>query len=458
MLEQPGWEGLVAHRPPPLVLTNRPKREGGFYAGEEASRLDLLRRALVIGADYVDIEWDSIGPLASAPRHPRTRLVVSYHNFTETPSDLPRVYSQLAASGADVVKIACQANDIDDNLHIMRLLRAGTVPTVAMAMGPYGQMSRVLGVSWGSKWVYACLETGAEVAPGQIPACEMREMYRIHEMNAQTRVYGVIGNPVAHSMSPAIHNTAFAALGLNCVYLLCPIDRALEPFVRAFPELQFHGASVTIPHKERIVPLLDEIDPVARKIGAVNTIVRRDGRLYGTNTDWLAAIRGLENAMRDEGEHPLREKRVVVLGAGGSARAIVFGLMERSARVTIVNRTAERAERLAHEARCAWHPRDRMGELRCDVLVNCTSIGMHPHVDQTPFPKEFLREDMAVFDAVYNPLQTRLLKEAAETGCRVVSGLDMFIGQAAEQFRLWTGHPAPIKKMRETVLRRLGCA
>jgi 3-dehydroquinate dehydratase/shikimate dehydrogenase len=271
-------------------------------------------------------------------------------------------------------------------------------------------------------------------------------------------------------MSPAIHNAAFAASAMDAVYLPLRVEK-VEEFIKAFRSLGVQGYSVTIPHKEAAIKAVDEVDSFVRQIGALNTIVVRNGRLCGYNTDWLAAITAIEKAMTDapagnlhlqsairnpqSAISPLRGKRVAVLGAGGTARALAFGLRHRDATTYILNRTVERAERLAKEVGCQWGPIGHLGRLEYDVLANTTSVGMHPKVDETPVPAELLRKGLVVFDAVYNPPATRLLREAEAAGCITVSGVDMFVSQAVAQFEMWTGRPAPVEVMREVVMRRL---
>ncbi len=268
-------------------------------------------------------------------------------------------------------------------------------------------------------------------------------------INGQTKVYGIIGNPVDHSLSPAMHNAAFAALGENRVYLPFPVQD-VEMALVAMKALDIQGASVTIPHKQAVIPFLDRIDAVAGKIGAVNTVILRteDGRrlLCGSNTDWLGANRALEK------EIELRGARVVLLGAGGSARAIGFGLREAGAVVLLCSRTEAKGRGLAAELGCPWYPLAGLAGLQGDALVNATSVGMVPHADVSLVPFPLLRTFRAVMDIVYAPLQTRLLREAGEAGCRTVSGLEMLLLQGVAQFELWTGRRAPVEVMREALL------
>jgi shikimate dehydrogenase len=273
-------------------------------------------------------------------------------------------------------------------------------------------------------------------------------------INGKTKLYGIIGNPVDHSLSPAMHNAGFAALAENKVYLPFPV-RDIQTALAGLKALDIKGVSVTIPHKEAVIPYLDRIDPVALSIGAVNTIdIRTEGGekvLYGSNTDWLGANRALAGKME------LLGARVVVLGAGGSARAIGFGLKEAGAEVVLCSRTESKGRALASELGCPWIPIADVARLRGDALVNATSVGMAPGEDVSPLPAATLKSFRVVMDIVYAPLQTRLLQEAEQAGCRTVSGLEMLLYQGVAQFELWTGHAAPIAVMRASLLAGTGC-
>jgi len=272
-------------------------------------------------------------------------------------------------------------------------------------------------------------------------------------IDAQTELYGVIGNPVQHSLSPIIHNGAFKRLGWNAVYLAFEVKN-VEEALRGIRGLGVRGVSVTIPFKTEVVPLLDKIEGLAKKIGAVNTIVNRRGRLIGYNTDCDGAIEALEEKM------DLRGKRVVLLGAGGAARGIGFGLRERGYPLTVVTRSKERGQALSKELRCDYLPisslvRMKAGELEADVIINATSLGMYPRDGETPIPKELLKERMMVMDIVYQPLQTKLLREAKEKGCVTVDGLEMLIRQGMAQFEIWTGRRLEIEQVKKDLRRAL---
>lgn len=448
-IQSPDLPRLLEARPCPVIVTCRPAREGGRWTGDEGRRLGLLAEADRLGADYVDLELDA---LPHYQRQGGAKLIVSYHNYGETPADLGAIARRIEATDADVVKLATLAPSILDNLTAFDVLRNATKPTICVTMGEHGHISRVLGPKFGAFLVFASLGSGREAAPGQVPVDELLGLYRFRDIGPSTQVYGVIANPVAHSMSPAIHNAAFRETGYDGVYVPFRVDDPAD-FIPAMQALPVDGYSITIPHKEAVIPLLDGVQPLAAKIGAVNTIVRRDGALHGSNTDWSAAVAAIESGLPQGAE--LSGKRVLLLGAGGASRAIAFGLAERGCRVTIANRTHERAVRLAGDVGCGVVPLTDVGDVPHDILVNGTSIGMHPNVDATPLDAALLCPGALVFDSVYNPLETRLLREARAAGCPTVDGLAMFVNQAVEQFELWTARPAPRDTMRRVVEERL---
>ena len=454
--QQPDLAAILHNKPLPVIATNRPVREGGRYTGDESGRIAMLEEAGRLGADYIDIELDSVERLGDVGRAKR---IVSYHNFDETPSDLGAILEAMKSRGADVAKLATQANDLVDNVRMLELVRSCDTPIIGVCMGELGVASRILTCKFGGLLTFATIRPGAESAPGQIPAAEMRDFYRVHQHGPDTQVYGVIGNPIGHSMSPAIFNESFKALDMDAVYLAFRVED-IGSFIDAYRRICVMGYSVTIPHKQSILPLMDRVDGLVQRIGAMNTVVNRDGKLEGYNTDLLAAVSGIEEAVRAQagargGEQPLAGKSALMLGAGGAGRGIAFGLKDRGVKLTIVNRTASKAERLAADVGCAWRPVDDLPQLTADILVNSTSVGMHPHEHACPAPVEMLRSGMVVFDAVYNPIETTLLRAAKAKGCTTVSGFDMFVKQAAAQFEIWFGRPAPVSVMAQVVRERL---
>ena len=268
------------------------------------------------------------------------------------------------------------------------------------------------------------------------------------QINAQTKLYGIMGKPVSHSLSPLMHNAAFQEVGLNNVYVAFEVEDAAEA-LDGFRALGVNGVSVTIPHKQAVIPHLDAIDPVARKIGAVNTLVINDQHVQGLNTDWVGAVKALEAVTELPG------KRVLMIGAGGSARAIGFGLREKKANVVLANRTIAKGQALARDLGCECVPLDHMADVRPEILINTTSVGMTPDVEASPIPAAMLADIEAVMDIVYAPVETRLLREARQAGCRTVDGRYMLLYQGVAQFECWTGAAAPVDVMRSVLFSQL---
>eukprot|EP01023_Acetabularia_acetabulum_P042325 TRINITY_DN4172_c0_g2_i2.p1 TRINITY_DN4172_c0_g2~~TRINITY_DN4172_c0_g2_i2.p1 ORF type:complete len:605 (-),score=100.90 TRINITY_DN4172_c0_g2_i2:126-1940(-) len=456
----------------PYIVTLRPQWEGGAYTGDENLRLKVLFRAMELQAPYVDVELKALGDfqlLMEQKKFKRdksnTKLIVSYHNFESTPNRSDTMALLLAMSGnqgVDIVKAAFYAQDVKDAvmlLEVMRILKVDyrvKKPMICLSMGERGQPARILAGKYGGYLTFGALDQGFESAPGQPTVTQLRDLYRVHQINEETKVYGIVGNPVSHSKSPLLHNTAMAHIGFNGVYIPYLVDN-MQLFTESYNDLEFAGFSVTIPHKQEAKRLADDLDPITRKIGAVNTLIRQeDGSLMGYNTDWTAAISAIEQGVEAvTGSRDLHGKKVVVIGAGGAGRALVFGAMCKGAQVYVANRSLSRAEQLLKEAPGAiFVPLEKLwrGEVSGDVLANSTSLGMHPDVDQSPVPDYVTQNFSVVFDAVYNPMDTKLLQEAKANGCVCVSGVAMFVGQAAQQFELFTGEEAPLELMNNVVI------
>jgi len=448
---------LLSDPPLEVIVTCRPKREGGKFAGEESERLELLRGAARHRPAFVDVEMD-------VPREdwPDAPVILSHHDFDRLPQDLDEVAAAMEASDAAVKKVAFAAGGPEDALRALEVLRESKKPTIALAMGEAGLASRILAGKFGAMGTYAALREGAASAPAQPTIERFKRLYRWDGIGPGTKVYAVIGCPVAHSMSPAIHNAAFEAAGLDAVYVPLRIEPGGENFSRfmdaamARPWLDLKGLSVTIPHKENALAYVgsDNCDELAVKIGAVNTVtISPDGGLRGDDTDYAAAIDALVNAM-DIPRQGLSGRAVAVLGAGGAARAIVAALRHYGADVTIYNRTVSRGERLAEEFGCRAAARSQLGELDAEIVINCTPIGMHPNVEASPLER-IPSAVKVVFDTIYNPIETVLLARARTAGCLCISGLDMFVNQAVAQFETWTGRSAPRRVMRQVAVDRL---
>ena len=448
--EPPEIETLLEDRPLPVIVTNRPVREGGLWEGDETGRVALLREAVSLGAEYVDIEHDAVGRLRESLG---SRVIVSYHNWGETPDNLQEIARMLVGAGGNIIKIATLANSACDNFRLCQLASTTGVPTIVVGMGRYGAASRIIGRKFGSYLTFGALSRELASAPGQLTAAELVNVYNYRSINRETAVYGVVGMPIGHSISPRIHNAAFKALSINAVYVPFEVND-FDSFARGCKCLDPVGFSVTIPHKEAAFRLASKMDPVSERIGAINTLRFDNGTWHGTNTDAAAALDAVLHAM-PEGES-LMGKRVLLLGAGGAARALAYGFASEKAHVTIANRTHERALKLAEEIGCdvvKWE--DRTG-VDYDIVANSTSLGMYPAVETTPFPAEALKPGKIVFDAVYNPRLTRLVEEAQAEDCTVVDGLEMFVRQAAAQFAFWFDRDAPLDVMRQAAVAGLG--
>ncbi len=435
---------LLEDRPTPCVLTCRRKEDRGRWRGSEDQRMTILRTGIVSGVEYVDLEDDIAGKV---PRYGETKRIVSHHNFDETPDDLEQIHERMTKLDPDIVKIVTMANSTEDMVRMLKLVASAKVPTVGFCMGELGQPSRVLCGKYGSPFTYATFSKDREMAPGQLSFAEMKSIYRVDQIDAETKVFAVIGDPVAHSLSPVVHNAAFAAAGINGVYLPVRIfKRRLEESLRALDWLEIRGYSVTIPHKEGVIEKADEVNEAVKEIGAANTLFRDgDGRWHAANTDYEAALKSLLSGLKARGDESpsLKGKKVLMLGAGGAARAIGWAMVNAGALLTISNRSVQRAKDLAAELGCQFCNWEHRATGYADILINCTPVGMHPNVDDTPFKDSWFREGMVVFDTVYTPENTLLLKQARERNCHTVSGLEMFIRQAAAQFERFTGQKPP---------------
>ncbi|MCP4375728.1 MAG: shikimate dehydrogenase, partial [bacterium] len=409
------------------------------------------------GAAFIDVESDV--PTADTPSG---TIISSHHDFETCPDDLDQQAEKLDASPAAVNKIAFNTTNPADTLRAFDVVRNSSKPTIALAMGDTGLASRILAGKFGAFGTFATLAEDMASAPGQPTVSELRELYRWDAINAETELYGVIGCPVGHSMSPAIHNAAFGAAGVNGVYVPLLIEPGSENFnnfleaLLARPWLGWRGLSVTIPHKHNALEFVGEenCDPLAVRIGAVNTItISPEGTLRGDNTDYAAAIDALCDTMGIE-RQGLAGREVAVLGAGGAARAIVAALTHYNASVSVYNRTVSRAEALAGEFGASSAGLDAAANMQAEIVINCTPIGMHPQVDASPL-EQIPASVKVLFDTIYNPIGTQLLAMARKAGCLSVTGVDMFVNQAVAQFETWTGKQAPRDVMREVVMNKL---
>lgn len=435
--------------PADLIATARRVSAGGRLGGELSLQMAVLAMFAAYHGGWCDTEIETC---ESQPGEVlrlflrRTRCIVSFHDFHKVPKDLPGIVTQLGRfyRKDEAIKVATQCNSYRDVLRVLALCKDRR-DVIAVPMGEIGLPARVLALAHGSALAYASV--GEKTAPGQLTLDEMKDLYRADKLDRKTKVYGVIGNPVSHSLSPLMHNTGFIARRMNAVYLPFLV-KDLRDFLGAMRPLNIAGFSVTLPWKERILRHLDDCDPLAAKIGAVNTVVRRNGKLYGCNTDYVGVLRALEQRVR------LRGSRVLLYGAGGVARAVAFALAQGGAIVCVCARRPEQAWQLARAVRGEAVERRRLRREFFDAIVNCTPVGMHPHPGRSPLRADELNCRL-VFDTVYRPQRTRLLQLAERRGIETVSGVEMFIAQGVAQWGIWTESRAPETAMRKAVLAAL---
>jgi len=434
------------------IATCRRAALGGKFAGSVAAELEVLTKAAEAGFQLADLELESAEALKKADlqhfRETGIALILSHHDFQQT-KDLDGVYERIAPFHPDFVKIVSTAKALVDNVTLIRFLERMSDHTniVGICMGDAGIISRVLGVRAGSAFTFAAATPGEETGPGQIAARTLLETYRIDHVDAATKVYGVAGNPIRSSLSPIMMNTAFRRETVNAVYLALQTTR-LNDLLKLVHEIPIQGVSITMPLKEEILPHLEQTDPLSAKIGAVNTIRLIDGKLYGFNTDVAGIVIPLEKRLS------LRGAKVLVLGAGGAARAAVFGVRDRGAEVFILNRTPETAQKLARQSGSKTIKKEALAKTQFDVIINATPVGMAGNKTPSILEAKDLNCKL-VFDLVYNPLETPLIHLARKQGISFITGIEMFVQQGARQFEIFTGKPAPEEEMFRVVLHSL---
>jgi 3-dehydroquinate dehydratase / shikimate dehydrogenase len=437
-----------------IIATCRRREAGGKFAGSVLEQLSVLRAAASAGCQWIDLEVetaDALPPFTLDLYTSRAKRILSYHDFDRsTPRSrlqnaMRRMAQTCGATGCDAIKIATNRGSLRDSLRVLAL--AGRrANLIAVPMGEAATAARILAPRFGSALIYAPVEEAT--APGQIPLAELHDLYRGGKVSSRTHVYGVIGNPVAHSLSPVLHNAGFRARRIDAIYLSFRVID-LNDFLSAVKPLGISGFSITLPHKERILGHLDGCDPLAAEIGAVNTVVvRGGGKLSGYNTDYVGVLRAIERRM------PIAGSRVLILGAGGAARAVAFALARGGASVSICARREERARRLARDVGGDATPRASLRREFFDAIVNATPVGMTPHTHPSPLSTRELNCRI-VFDAVYRPRRTKLLQLAAAKGIEIISGVEMFLAQGIAQWEIWTGMRAPEATMRRAVLEKL---
>jgi 3-dehydroquinate dehydratase/shikimate dehydrogenase len=447
----------------PKILTFRSIDQGGNIAEIEQRRKFWLSLGQLPEDCLIDLELDLANEFAqnaSPGSFDWRNVICSFHDFAGFPKNLETIYEQMAATPAHILKIAVQTTDATDCLPIFDLpgrAQSEGREIIAIAMGPAGVMTRILGPSRGSFLTYGSLGHESATAPGQVTARDLRQIYRIDQIDRDTEIFGIIGKPVGHSLSRQIHNAAFAAAKVNAVYLPFEVTDANE-FLRRMvrPESReldwnLRGLSVTAPHKSAVMDRLDWIDTAAKAIGAVNTIVIREGQMRGYNTDATAFILPLREKFGS-----LEKLPCAIVGAGGGARAAAWALREAGAKVTLFARDAAKAQIVAEDLGVDYQSLARADFENFKIVINATPLGTRGLTeDQTVATAEQLRSVRLAYDLVYNPLETRFLREARAAGAQTLSGIEMLIAQAIEQFKLWTGAQPDIGVMREAAMKAL---
>lgn len=421
------------------------KRKNKILVTDRKKRLNLLKKAIELKADFIDLDLTlgekKIKEIIANKN--KTKVIISFHNFKKTyKKELTAVFEKIKKLNPDIIKVATFANSINDNLIIFDLIKKAKTENkkiIALCMGEKGEISRILSVPLGAELTFGSLKQGKESAPGQITAKVLKEVYRVNKLT-NPKIFGLVGNPVKHSKGILIHNKAFEKLKLNNIYVNFLVDD-LTNFLNGFKGI-ITGLSITIPFKTQALKHLDKVDPIAKKIGAVNTVVKKGNDLIGYNTDSIGAIKAIEEKTK------INNEDFVILGAGGAARAIAFGIKQKKGNLIILNRTVKKAKELAKELKCAFGGL-KLIYLNVDCLINTTSIGMFPNVNESLVNKKLLK-NMVVFDAIYNPKITKLLKDAKSNKCKIISGVEMFVNQASEQLKLWSG-----KSVNKNYLKRL---
>ncbi len=465
-----------------IIVTRREKEEaaradenlagGGKTKDQKDKKFAVLKQAIELGADYIDIELacgvEAIEELKShcARRGGSTKIIISYHNFQRTPSltRLKGIFHQCRELKPAVVKIVTYARRPEDNLPVLNLIpyaRKHLQEIIALCMGDQGRISRLMAPSLGNFLGFATLSPGTPSAPGQLTVTETMQINKLINgaepkqnppvlsgEGSQLRNYILLGNPVGQSLSPLMHNAALNDLGIAGNYnAFCVSDLAAA--LQGVRGMNIGGASVTIPFKSAVMEYLDDITDDALNIGAVNTIINSNGRLTGANTDWLGLIIALRQAMRIEG------MKFVIVGAGGTARAAAYGIMKEGGFPVIVNRTTENGKLLAVKFNCPFYALEEIGKIEADCLINTTPVGMYPHIDESPVDSAVLAGYKYVMDVIYHPLETKMLQNAGKRGCHLLTGLDMFVHQGAEQIKLWTGREPNRALMKKVVISSL---
>ena len=458
----------------PIIVTCRDKRQGGAKSYPDQLRIDVLVGAVESGAEFIDLEYENYLSAENRKRinsalskTSKTRLILSSHNFETKFADIGKLHAEILETCPEAIaKLVYTANNINDCFDAFDLLHKTSGERIIFCMGEAGLISRIIAKKLGSFVTFASIDDKSATAPGQLTIGELRNLYRYDSINSDTELFGVIASPVAHSLSPAVHNACFEDIGANMLYLPLLVEggkKGFDEFMHNVLDrkwLGFRGFSVTIPHKAHALDYVsgagEFLESLAADIGAVNTLkIGLNSRISGYNTDYAGAMNALVSAIGIK-KHDLHNSTVAVIGAGGVGRAVVAGLTDVGAKITIYNRTVSKAQALAEEFKCKYAGLDALSQIDVKIIINCTSIGMHPNVEATPLPQDYLKKEMVVFDTVYNPPETLLIRQARQAGAKTIDGISMFVNQALAQFKIFTGRDGNADIMNKIVLEEVG--
>ncbi|MBI5475909.1 MAG: type I 3-dehydroquinate dehydratase [Ignavibacteriales bacterium] len=427
-------ERLLRQPRPRLIITNRRKTEGGKFTGSADRQFEILSEAIDFGAEYIDVEqsWGNNFLKKIQSIAGRTKIILSYHNYKETPDNLFKIYNSMRKSGFSILKIATTANDILDNKKIFSLLnrsKSDGIKLIGICMDEFGQISRILGGVYGGYLTFASPNNDETTASGQISYDDMDSVFNVGSRNRKTKIFGLIGNPVKYSQGIYYHNDKFRRKKCNAVYVNFLVND-LTKFLKIYRDA-FSGFSITMPFKKDIVTHLDKIDNDIKELNIVNTVLNKRGKLSGYNTDFLGLNEILKKYIH------IKNKKVIVIGTGAISKTMAYSAISNGADVTIIGRSLIKAKSLAKQLGCNSASLNELLNLRADLLMNGTSVGMKGANQNRLVPKKFFQNKPIVFDAVYNPVITPLLHEAQAAGCKIISGKELFETQAKFQSDLF---------------------
>jgi 3-dehydroquinate dehydratase / shikimate dehydrogenase len=443
--EEPDYAFLFGHCPLPTIATHRREQDGGLYRGDEEQRIHALHEAARSGATYIDIELDSAALL---PHHEKTQTIVSHHILDHTPEDLTPWERAFSEAGGHIHKFVTFAQSATDAFRVLQFNAARQTPTIRLAMGEYGRFSRVLCLRHGAPWTYVAESPDQLAAPGQLCLSTIQSYLLGRSLDASTKVFGVVGSPIGHSMSPPIHNAAYAEISFDGIYVPFLVSTGdFESFLNMASQYGLNGLSITLPHKESAFLCSESADPIADHLKVANTLTRGPRGWHAANTDAAAAMRSIKDTLRQADIQHLQNLQVLILGSGGVAKTVGALLTKEGAQVSIASRNPQRGQALASETGGRWVPWEERLKAQFRLLINATPVGMFPNIDESPFPPEHLTPQMVVYDSIYRPHPTALVRAAQSKGAAAIDGFSHFLMQAADQFAIFTQKEAPMAIM-----------